>query len=94
MGCSDYIDLAIVLTLQCGQVLCCAPGFSGLKEGDDVRCETYDSGKLIAVITVDMQSEVYNFLLKAYGTKHPIPKITSKVIYEVFSYNEQEDDNG
>lgn len=94
MGSSDYIDLVIVLALQCGKVLCCAPGFSGLQAGDDVRCEAYSSGKVVAVITVGTKSEVYDFLLKAYGSKYPIPKITSKVVYEAFSYDEQEDDNG
>ena len=94
MGCADYIDLVIVQALQCGKVLCCAPGFSGLKEGDEVRCEAYSGGQVIAVITVGTQSNVYDFLLKVYGSKYPIPKITSKVIYEIFPYDEQEDDNG
>ena len=94
MESSDYIDLVMVLALQCGKVLCCAPGFSGLKEGDDVRCDVYGGGKVVSVITVGTQSDVYDCLLKICTSKYPIPKITSKVLYEDFSYNEQEGEDG
>ncbi len=94
MGSSDYIDLVLVDTIVVGEVLCYAPGFSYLKKGDDVLYGIDGSGSVTSVLTVGVKSEVYDFVVNAAGAHEPLPKITSKVVYEAFSYDEQEDDNG
>ena len=94
MGSSDYIDLVLVDTIVFSEVLCCAPGFSSLKEGDDVLFGNDGNGRVTSVLTVGVKSEVYDFVVNAAGAHEPLPKITSKVVYEALSYDEQEDDNG
>ena len=94
MGSSDYIDLVLVETIIGGEILCYAPGFSHLKEGDVVLFGNDGNGRVTSVLTVGVKSEVYDFAVKAAGAHEPLPKITSKVVYEALSYDEQEDTNG
>lgn len=91
MGMSDCIDLVIVETIIGGDILVCAPGFSGLKEGDSVLFGSGGNGGVISVLTVGVKSEVYEFAVKAAGAHDPLPRITSKVVYEDFDYDEQEE---
>lgn len=94
MGCADYIDLVLVETIVYKEVLCYAPGFSYLKEGDGVLFGNDGNGWVTSVLTVGVKSDVYDFAVKAAGAHELLPKITSKVVYEALSYDEQEDTNG
>ena len=87
---SKNIDLVLVDTIVSGRIIARAPGFSGLREGDDVSisgCHT--GGTVLKVVTIDSDSNMKDFILTATGRKEPLPKITSKILYEDFKYDDE-----
>lgn len=77
-----------------------APGWSGIKEGDEVLVETGINdvefgealGVALTVNSVTEDSEVLQVLLKHYDQTLPLPKVIGHKVYIEMEYKEEEQD--
>ena len=84
-----FIDLVIVMyPLETTKRLCIAPKFTHLEEGDEVLVDNKKSGIVLDSITVTDDDEKMNFIVNAMGANLPLPRITSKVIYQKMDWEE------
>lgn len=86
----DYIDLAVI-EVDGVRIICQAPMFSYLKEGDKVMIGNH----IVDVIASDSlrndeNDETVNLVLKACDVEHlsDVPKLTAKVIIREFIYDD------
>lgn len=92
----DYIDLVAVRVVH-GEhktILCEAPSWSNLHPGDSVTVRL--GGRrpraiVVDTITTNHDHDEYRFNIKVSGSKEPLPRIDSKVRYELFSYPDEEE---
>ena len=90
---TKYIDLAVARCFTSGQHLVQAPGFSGIKEGDDILFGSGNfAGRVVSVLSVEENSDEHKFAVQCAEAKEPLPKINSKVTYEKFCYNDEQEE--
>lgn len=83
---NNFIKI-LVVNFDGARRLCIAPAFSDVHEGDEVFNERIGKGIVICEEDVNIGSEAYDFLLKAFDTLNPI-KIDCKIEYKYFEYEE------
>lgn len=84
-----YIDLVICELRKTGfKYLFQAAPFSHLEKGDDVIVETKSDDSKVGhsaivfdSITVDDKSDIFRFIVNAFGAKLPLQKVLKKIRY-------------
>lgn len=92
-----YVDLVLCKhPNNDGLFLFYAPAWSRLKKGGQVIVNTQKGESLAIVqdcVTVDNETNEYKFIVELANAKLPLKKVLSKVVYDKFEY-EEEDENG
>lgn len=90
---SKYVDL-VTCKQEHGIWLFYAPAFSYLHEGQELVVDTQcgeQPATVISAYTVEKDSDLYNFIIKATGATLPLKKVLSKVNYKKLEYEEETD---
>lgn len=91
---SDYLDLVAVRLAHGNKniFLCEAPAWTHLRPGDSVTVRLGDHRPRAIVvdsITTNPKHDEYLFNLKVTGSKEPLPRIDSKVEYDLMDYADE-----
>lgn len=85
----EYKDY-VVAKLPNKKLLCQAPAWSNLKPGDEIIIDTGHRGKVVSVITLDDEAQIFDIILPI-ANQDRIPKIKSKIDYKEFTYTHEAD---
>lgn len=90
-----YIDLVLAESKQTKfKALFQAPAWSHLKKGDEIivpQNEPPHTIEVLAVLTIDPESDQYKFIVGVSQATEPLLKVLAKIEYETLKYEEKTD---
>lgn len=86
---TDYVDFVLV-NMYGDKHVFVAPAWSDIKAHDEVVVDK-DQFPVIAVATVSPTDEVANLIIKACGEVVPLKKVSAKVEYRRYNYQQEEE---